>query len=223
MHGTSRISADSPRRSRPRLLRSLIVLTMGGVGFLFSCKESLPPFEEPADFLKGVTIASYTYGADNMLTVSIAIENTFDETLQNVAQFSGTVRITPHGDPSFSRTLTLGPNSITQVGNYNPITRVLTFDPGEVIWLQAKWNFMDDRGRNLRDSLFVYVDDPTCAARKIAHRQRVTIEASVVVFEQVGHVRCAPVELSFCHIDRFVSVRDCPSINPDSACNLIEQ
>lgn len=192
---------------------------------LLSCVESLPPLIEPDNLLEGSLVPSYTYGEDNMLTVQFLVTNEFDETLEGTASFSGEIEIMLERLPQYKRTIALSPSNIFQARDYDPTTRMLRMDAGESIWLQVKWNFVDDDGRDLRTGIFQYVPDPTCpqtGGRRIAMSERFVIRGRLLLFDRTGDVRVGPVVFSFCHIDSWVLPRDCPPISPSLACDLIQ-
>ncbi len=190
-----------------------------------SCDESLPPLTEPESILKGSLVVTYTYAQDNQLTIQFGVTNEFDETLQGPASFAGSLQIASERMPGFKRTIPISSANILVARNYNAATRALTMDAGETVYLQAKWDFVDDLNRDLRDTVFRYVPDPTCpqmGGRKIALSEKFTITGTLLLYDRTGDVRVGPVVFSFCHIDSWVDRRSCPDISPSVACNLIQ-
>ena len=100
--------------------------------------------------------------------------------------------------------------------------RSLTVDPGAPIHLRYIWDFIDDSSRDLRQTVFVYSADPSCAYRKISTDVTVTIAGTLRVFDHTGIIPLGPIDLTFRHVSAFVDGRTCPTIETDGPCGLTQ-
>lgn len=201
------------------------VLCLSLTVFSLSCKEPLPPHEDPRNVFDGTIDAEYVYAPDdNSLKIRFAIKNKFDETLQGKASLTGSIQISLRRIPDRKRTFSLSSANLIQARNYNPNSRELTIDPGDSIRLAVSWNFVDDKGIDLRQGVFQYVIDPTCPTyRRIALREILIVKANLTVFDRTEDVNVGPVIVPICHINAWVDTRICPLILPKDACVTIQQ
>ncbi len=145
----------------------------------------------------------------------------YDETLQAKALLSGTICITLKADTSFHRTVGLSP-ALLSLGNYDSTTQILTIDPGAPIHLRYVWDFIDDSSRDVRQAVFVYATDPSCALRKISSDVTLTIAGNLKVFDHTGVIPLGPIDVTFRHVSPFVDGRLCPTIETDGPCGLTQ-
>jgi hypothetical protein len=181
----------------------------------FSCKENLPPYQDPAQVFEGFVRAEYLYSlTSNTIAIQLVVQNVYDETFEGRAILEGTVELTLARKPDVKRIFFLSDANLIQ-GRYQPNSRTLTIDPKDSVRLRVFWNFDDDRGRNLRQDEFRYNPDPSCPGRRIAAQETIVIRGSVKVFERTEEVKLGPVSFSFCHINAYFV--GCPSVS-STAC-----
>lgn len=188
-----------------------------------SCKEPLPPYEDPRNVFEGSLDPEYVYAFnDNSLKIRFAIKNKFDETLQARAVLTGSLQISLRRNPDFKRTFFLSASNLVQATNYNPNSRILTINPGDSIRFGVSWNFLDDNGRDLRQEVFRYVPDPMCILRRIAAREIYVLRAEVKIFDRTEDVSVGSVAFAMCHINAWIDPKQCPLLLPGEACARVE-
>lgn len=186
-----------------------------------SCHEFLPPRLDPKNVFEGTIEGRYVLAAsENAIEVCLKATNIFDETLQSTALLDGTLVIVFNSDTSYHKTVILGPRYLFS-GNYDSVTHILTIDPGSSIHLKYVWNFIDDRGRDLRREVFQYFTDSSCAFRKIALQESLRMRAELKVFNHTDVVNFGPVDFTFSHVSDYVDSKTCRSIKSDTPCGLI--
>jgi hypothetical protein len=201
----------------------VVALSCVALGIFASCQESLPPYNDPADVLKGSVRGRYVFSATaNAVRFDFTVVNTFDETFQDRGILRGEIVLTLRRKPTVHKALSLGPSNLTE-GNFVFSTQVLTMDPGDTIRLTATWDYTDDSYRDLRDSEFVYIQDPGCPFRNISLEEVFDVRGSLMVFDKVEEVSAVPVEFGFCHVDRWVAPQVCTSILPEEACKVLSR
>ena len=130
-----------------------------------SCNDSLPPYVAPTDFLRA-TIRNisppevyYSYwdtGNDIAFTnisistapqvFSVEIVSTYEETLQDQLELSGSMVIESVKFPDFTVTIPFTVSSVTGA-QYNPTTKLLTLNPGDTLKLKCNWRYRADSGK----------------------------------------------------------------------------
>jgi hypothetical protein len=204
------------------LLHSSRFLAFAALFGSFSCHESLPPYQDPSQVFVGVLVPTYLFSNTlNALGVQLVVTNVYDETFEARTQFEGSIEITHAVAPEYRKTFFLSAANLIQ-GKYNTGSRTLTFDRGDSVRLGVQWNFVDDRGRDLRQELFAYRVDRTCSpdARRISVEQSFVIRGRVKLFDRTEEVSGGPIRFTFCHVSRWVDPRACPSILPDRSCSF---
>jgi hypothetical protein len=203
----------SHTRTRFDLLFSTVFLLLG------PCDESLPPYREPDSVLAASIRGDYTLSAvDNSMKVYLTVQNQFDETLQGTASFRGTVEITSARDPRVVKTFPVKAQNLIQATGYQPATGRLTLNPGESLVFLFSWNFVDDRGQDLRRQFFRYVQDLSCSVRCLALPEPWVLTANVVIFDKTGNATTHST-YSLCFVTSWVNPRDCPPIITSAVCN----
>ncbi len=211
-----------------RLAWSLFFLCWGcGIPMLFfnSCHETLPPRLDPSNvFASRAEVRYILHGefgpVENDIQTCIKITNNYDETLQARAILSGVVSIVSKKDTSYHRTSALDASNLFSA-DYNRTTQVLTFDPGTFIHLKYTWDFIDDFGRNLRDSLFAMHPDPSCPLRHISTPQTIVMHGYLRIFDRTAPVFFGPIEFTFTYADVPIGGTDCPLVTDDMPCGSI--
>jgi hypothetical protein len=154
------------------------------------------------------------------LHVSFTIKNVYEETFQAEATFEGKLVITAKRNPKIQKTVQLTAANITYAANYNKATGVLTLDPRDSVVLSSSWDFFDDAGQDLRRTFFRYLADTSCFDRFIASEETFVLQGSVKVYEKVPEVSAGPIEYMFCHINVWVSPKQCPTPRREPPCGF---
>ncbi len=188
-----------------------------------SCKEELPPYEDPREVLKGTMTGRYVFHqSENAVAVYFTVVNAYDETLEAQAILQGDVEISLRRVEGVRRGLSISSADLIYVRNYDAVTGVLRLDAGDSLVFRVRWDFVDDQGRDLRETQFRYIPDPVCSTlRKIALEETFSLEGRVRIFDKVAPVQGGPVLFSLCHVSAWVSPQVCVSILPDEACNFL--
>jgi hypothetical protein len=187
-----------------------------------SCHETLPPRVDPKNVFLGTMDARYVLRTrENNVEACIEIRNIFDETLQSTPLLKGELRITLKSDTSYHATAILSPRLLT-LANYDSVNNILTVDPGAPIHLRYVWDFIDDRGRDLRRDVFVYAGDPSCPYRQLAGEVTITLAGELQVFDHTGIIPLGPVDLTFRYITQLIDARICPFIQTDGPCAPVD-
>ncbi|MBI3586326.1 MAG: hypothetical protein HY088_04260 [Ignavibacteriales bacterium] len=165
------------------------------------CDESLPTYKEPEKIFDATMVSSYVVTKVlNGFFVQIHVRNIFDETIQSKAILRGTIQITSARDSSIHKTFKLSVANLIKAKDYNPISSILTIDPGDTIRVGVTWDFTDDKGSNLLTDFFRVWENPACRTQKIAYTEDVIISGEITVFEKTGIIRGVPILHSFCYI-----------------------
>lgn len=183
---------------------------------VMSCEEELPERIDPGKvFSSGVTSSYHLDSARNVLIVTVAIKNAFDETLDGTAEMDGWLEIRLNRAPQYRKTFKLTDAQLSMARSYSTITKHLTIDPGEEIAFQVIWNFVDDNGANLPQDVFLLTADPVCNTppgplRRIG-REEFMLSGSVTVFPRLSAVNINPTLYSLCYADRYYVIgHQCP-------------
>ncbi len=195
-------------------------LTLALAGLSLSCKERLPSYEDPTQVFSGLARTAYLYsGTQNQLRVQLIIVNDYDETFEARTLLEGSIEITLARKPDLKKTFFLSSSNLIQ-GRYNAGSRVLTFDPGDSVRVGVAWNFVDDRGVDLRQQEFSYQTDQTCSLRKIAAEETFTITGRLKLYDRTDEIKFGPVVFTMCHVNVWVDPRFCTTLTADEACRI---
>lgn len=203
------------------LRKTILFLSIAGYCTLIisGCDESLPPYEDPRDVLKASLNGRYVLSAtENSIKIDVYVVNTFDETFQAKGILDGVGTIMSKRDNSFIRTFTLTPSHWTW-GKYDTRTGVLTMDPGDTLRLTYSWNYLDDKGRDARESIFSYFTDRTCTFRRISIEETFILQVKIKVYEKVPEIVSKSFEYSLCHVSSWVDPKVCTRIRTDLPCS----
>ena len=140
-----------------------VVIILSVVGL--SCEDSLPSYVAPTDFLRASVRnisppdVYYSYVEffndldQNPVSVSTAAQtifidvlSTFDETLQDIPEVSGTLVIQDADIPTMTATIPLTVSNLTGP-QYNTTTKILTLNPGDTLKLRCSWRYKSDDGK----------------------------------------------------------------------------
>ncbi|MDP1677866.1 MAG: hypothetical protein Q8L88_13495 [Bacteroidota bacterium] len=174
----------------------ILALTLNG------CYESLPLREDPKEILSASLTANYAAHVSlTTMTITLNVENKFDETLQDHAFLDGVLTIQWLGDPQSRKTIKLSKLNLQNNGQYNPSTGILTIDPHEVLQFVYVWDFTDDNGDSIPQEFKTYLS-PHClevGEQIFVARESFLIEGSMNVFSHTGFTRAASITYSCCY------------------------
>jgi hypothetical protein len=137
-----------------------------------SCDESLPPRDEPQNFLVASTNAFYynAHGAD-FFYLTVFIRNNYTETFSDTAAIFGTITLQWKEDPSFQRHFDLTGADLkksyfdpitkgtsTAQSDFSPISKILTIPENGYTVFQVLWDLRSDNHQNIKDYLKFYTD-----------------------------------------------------------------
>lgn len=196
--------------------KSLIMVV---AGLSLSCKEPLPFYKDPTEVFSGALRPAYLLTpTQNHLSIQLAVMNDYDETFEGKTLFEGSIEIALSRKPDIKKTFFLSSSNLIR-GKYNAGSRVLTFDPGDEVRLGAIWNFIDDRGLDLREEEFVYRTDPTCNQRRIAQEESFFITGKLKLYDRTEEIKFGPVTFALCHVTAWID-KSCITVTPDEACKV---
>ena len=189
--------------------------------FTLTCDEALPPFVDPGAVIKGGVIqARYVLVVDdNSTEITLSVRHLYDETFEGVTNLNGSVTITLPRLPAMHKTILFDQASLTTRQKYNTSTKVLRFDPGDSLVFRVRWDFMDDNGDSLKNTVFRYNADPNCPLRCIADEEIFSLTASLRLFDEVPAATYGPEQFSVCHVTTWVDGLACPPINTAFPCS----
>jgi hypothetical protein len=144
--------------------------------FANSCEESLPSYEPPAGILRagikhvGDDTIRYVSGDSNnpdktkatfqqATGFEISVVNSYEETLQETAEISGTVEITIPSLPQFKQTIPITETAIasSQVDKNG----MITINPGDTVKLTVYWNY------KMNDTTWAFTKAPTASTSSL--------------------------------------------------------
>ena len=207
----------------PAGLQSRASVILLPLTFLFTgiiCQEDLPPYEDPRTILQGTVEGSYFFTqTQNSIQVRLTIRNGYDETLEGKALLTGSGTVTLLKDTSIHRTIAWTEGAMVGSPRYDPATRILTLDPGEEIQFVHTWNYLDDSGNDVRQSVFVYRPDAGCSLRVISHPETFLLSNRLKIFESMADLVVPQQEFQICHISAWVDPRVCSPVFPATSCS----
>jgi len=207
-------------------MRTMIVpraiLAFAAVGFL-TCDEALPPFDDPGRVIEGGVIrARYVLVlGDNSAEITLSIRHLYDETFEGVTNLNGSVSLVLDRLPSVHRTVVFDQTNLTTRQKYNSTTKVLRFDPGDSLIFRIRWDFVDDNGDSLQNTVFRYNVDPNCPLRCIADQEVFTVTASLRLFDEIPAATYGPERFELCHVSTWIDGMFCPPIVTATPCSYL--
>ncbi len=196
-----------------------LVLFCIAVFALMACEGEIPARLDPSDVFESKVQAFYNLSIiQNDLRVLFTARNKFDETLQAVADFSGTLELAMARNMSIRKTFTLSATQLVYARSYNAGTRVLTIDPGDSVVFGVNWNFISDAGLDLRLGHFIYTPDTSCLAsfnRRLASPEIIIIDGHLKIFDKVNVTKGGLAQFLLCHVNVFVLPNFCTPILPN--------
>lgn len=193
-----------------RLIRYLIIISAVMTGL--SCNESLPSYSKPVDFLQGsvrnlgLPDVQYSHvDVNDISKVSVSIYsppqiffvdivNTFDETIQDNLDVSGTLELICDEIPSINVTLKLSQTNLMGL-HYNPKTKLLTLNPGDTLKLRVAWQYKTNEGRWGFQNVDIESEtgEPGAKFTTRTHKQILyKVKTKIKIFKQVGPLLAAP-------------------------------
>lgn len=202
-------------------LTSIVLKSMVAAlaGLSLSCKEPLPSYKDPTEVFSGMVRPTYLLSpTQNHLGVQLVIVNDYDETFEGRTLFEGSIEIALSRKPEVKKTFFLSASNLVQ-GKYNAGSRVLTLDPGDSVRVGVVWNYVDDRGVDLRQEEFVYRTDPACTLRRIAQEETFAISGKLKLYDRTEEIRFGPVTFTMCHVSAWID-KVCITLTSDEACRI---
>ncbi len=185
---------------------------------LMACEGEIPARLDPSDVFESRVQAFYNLSViQNDLRVLFTARNKFDETLQAVADFSGTLELTMARNTSIRKTFTLSAAQLVYARSYNAGARVLTIDPGDSVVFGVNWNFVSDAGLDLRLDHFRYTHDASCLPpgdRELADPEVIIIGGQLKIFDKVNVTKAGSIQFLLCHVNVFVLPNYCTPVLP---------
>lgn len=187
-------------RRIPRLVSVALVLVLS-----LSCDESLPPYDVPSNLFRG-TIRPTFIQLGSHLWIILTVQNTFDETLQDVANLKGSLEIVLARDPSIHKTVTLDSRNLLYHFNerlgYPLYANVPAIDQRGILTINSKdsvrffydWTFMSDDSLYLPTQVFRMHEDTRYPGNFIAEPETFILKGYVQVFTRTGLVIFEPVQ-----------------------------
>lgn len=184
--------------------------------FFSSCNENLPIYTEPKDFLRGtirhIGLPDVQYAHVDVNDISkahisiyspaqiffIDIVNTFDETIQDQPEISGTMELVCDANSTARVTLTVAQANLSST-HYNTATKLLTLDPGDTLTLRCTWRYKTDD--NIwgfqKANVLNEVSDPSGTFFTRTHAPlSYRASAKVKLFRSVGMVSVKEIEFT---------------------------
>lgn len=190
------------------------------ISLIPGCDEQLPPYADPRDILSAAAHGEYVLSAkDNSVNFFVIIRNEFDESFQAVATISGSMEIVLQRDTTIRKTITLSNANLIHGTNYIPSTGEIIFDPGDTVTLFYKWDWIDNKGRDLRLETFRYHEDLQCDCglfnRALAEEEVFILQGEVKMFDRVSRMSFGPTEFHLRFASRWVNPKYCPPVLPN--------
>lgn len=142
-----------------------------------SCEDPLPPYQKPENVFDAgfVSIDTFLvryrgifdypqvfwYTESPPFTFVLQIENTYEETVQSVADIQGKLEIWLPGRPEFRATLPLSSSNALYLNSstiLDPATFILTLNPHQKLYLKTVWDYRLDDGKWINEILENYRD-----------------------------------------------------------------
>ncbi|MEW5800457.1 MAG: hypothetical protein AB1728_15790, partial [Bacteroidota bacterium] len=134
----------------------------------------------------------------------IDIVNTFDETIQDQPEVSGTMELICDAVPSANATIKLSQFNISTF-QYNPLTKLLTLDPEDTLRLRVAWHYKTDDGKwgfQKADVENETVDGSGRFMTRVHKPITYTVTAKVKLFKQVGALTAKKTQISLVYSGR---------------------
>lgn len=191
-----------------RIIPGFIIIV---VLLLTSCDESLPPRDEPNEFLAAACRCDFSKNDGTLpyLLILVSVRNVYSETFSQTADIAGSMVIEWKDHPQQQRHAAISINDLTFNGpwgapiethsSYNPRTNTITIPPGDSISLLYTWNYRTDDGHDLQRS-FHYAPDPYDGTRLISDRETFVISAGVRLFKNTPYSYSPPILYSEVHL-----------------------
>lgn len=169
-----------------------------------SCNEALPSYDDPRNIIEGRMEALYVVSRfDNSVKVYMLLVNKFDETIQALTDIAGEFTVVWSADPAFRRTFAVSAANLLYARNYDPVTRILTFDPHDTIRFGVSWDLVSDSGDSLRGRLN-YRPDPSCPGQFISDPVVLQVSGEMKVYERIPSAPASARQYAFRHVREWV-------------------
>ena len=164
--------------------------------FVFSCDESLPPRIVPQNTLviSNIYISQGTDIRGIHISMLIEGENIYEDNFQDTVNVTGNIKIWWLRNPEISAKVKL--NNFNFVEPTRIQGRVLTIDPNEKFYLEAKWYLDTDSDKYLID-LLDFTNNDIEGEITTAKPEKFAVKAQVIIFDQIGLITSDRYEFIF--------------------------
>lgn len=183
----ARIPAHIPIPSIAAFIGAVLCLVL-----VSSCDESLPPRDNPHDYLNvSVTSAYYTSRVEESIYFTVYARNVYSEMFSDTTDISGTLTIQIKEKPEFVKTFPITAadfkkmffdpatgQMVTSRSDLNPYTKVLTIPENGSAPFQFRWNLLADDSTDAKEGL-TYKPDPRNP--DLVRTEEITIIATAVL------------------------------------------
>jgi hypothetical protein len=162
-----------------------------------SCDESLPPRDEPVNFLLiTCSMDYYKTRYEEWVYLTVRITNNYTEVFSDTTSIYGSIELIKTDDPSFQKHIdltvadlkqqyfnTLTGQYVTSRAEYSAASKVLTLPIGQAAVVQYKWNLMSDDSVDLRK---IVTFSPDAANPSLLRTKELpfTVNAGVKVYKK---------------------------------------
>lgn len=183
-----------------------------------ACTEHLPAYEDPRDLFETSLSTTVVYRSDVIaIDVAYRLVNRFDETLDEIIDLEGEITVLMGGDESTLRTFVLTTGDMT-ARSFIPATRRLTINPGDTVTFRVRYAFVDDIGRDLKEAVMRWRQDPSCDQRMISENTSYLVRASVRMFPRTEASIASPLIVGYCIPMPWVGDKACPDRVQPGVC-----
>ncbi len=191
----------------------VILCAIVSIVIVFGCNEILPEYSQPENLLSAEvvplnvasdTVSYYIIDNNNPNLVFIRLDspfngyeiriiNTYEETIQDDADVTGTVELIWNDQPKFSAEIPVTlPAVFSQ--HYDPSTGLITVNPGDTIVLRVYWNFRFTSGewaftkQGGTDGPSFFVAPKITAYYRYHHPMYLTVKTKVKLFRSLSYI-----------------------------------
>jgi hypothetical protein len=204
----------------------------------FGCQELLPPREDLSGlFTLSISSAFHRENGQNYVRIYVMVKNKTDETIQERADFQGTVEVTwvPDADVGFpgvdtKRTMHFDGRNLFRAPGFNAPTGILTLNPNDSIVFYLTWNMRSNDSTYLpkywgsisdNECNVLYYNDEV-GLRRISKRQHFSVSANLKLFDKLAMLFSDQIELSQCYVAAYrAETVPCTNINIVDPCKIV--
>jgi hypothetical protein len=171
-----------------------------------SCDESLPPRDDPQNFLVASTNAFYynSHGAD-VFYLTVFIRNNYTETFSDTTAIFGTITLQWKEDPSFQKRFDItaadlkksyfdpiSKGTSTARSDYSPISNFLTIPENGYIVFQVMWDLRSDDHQYIKGELSFY-NDPSSSEFDRTDDITFVVNSGIHMYKNISSIYSQPM------------------------------